>query len=509
MGSGNWNDISHWSDTDNGSGGFSVPTAADNVYFTSNSFSAGSATVTIDADASCFDIDWTGATNNPVLAGTFSLSISGSATFISTMSVALTGTMIFVRATGTASFYGAGLTFGNVTFPQLDVYNIYGNNTFNTLTIGAGTFIYFEEGSTQTFTNLTANGLSARPISFLSTNGSNAYTLSCSTGIITVVYCTINCCIATGGAIFNAYASTGTGTTGWNFLLPEEGSSEATVVISVEGLGMKTLYDGSSTAIVSIVPEGAVFTYKQGNAESTIIITPQSLGAKQANNASESSVIVTSDSSGIKVSLGDSESAVTISAEGSSLIIRQGDNESEIFISGEGQGTKSTTGQNDIAVAVLAEGMRVFKQLYPILSLTEYPIKLSYIDYPIAMSVTEYPIEMSCTDYPISLSFAEYPIKMEVLGVPKAGSTTTLRGEFPDTAGNLSSLTNVTVKIYDPGRTLLATLTGASVTLVSTGIYTAEYLVPETTLGQFTYEFSGTLGTKTIKDRGSFDSIWK
>jgi hypothetical protein len=119
--------------------------------------------------------------------------------------------------------------------------------------------------------------------------------------------------------------------------------------------------------------------------------------------------------------------------------------------------------------------------------------------YPI-LTVTEYPIEMSVT---------EYPIKMEVLGMPKAGSTITLKGTFPDSAGNLTLLADVAVKVYGPGRVLLTTISGASVTEVSTGIYTAEYTIPADKLGQFEFEFSGTLGNKTIIGRSSFDSIWK
>jgi hypothetical protein len=119
--------------------------------------------------------------------------------------------------------------------------------------------------------------------------------------------------------------------------------------------------------------------------------------------------------------------------------------------------------------------------------------------YPI-LTVTEYPIEMSVT---------EYPIVLEVLGMPKAGSTITLKGTFPDSAGNLTLLADVTVKVYGPGRTLLTTISGASVTEVSTGIYTAEYTIPADKTGQFDYEFSGTLGSKTIVGRSSFDSIWK
>ena len=114
--------------------------------------------------------------------------------------------------------------------------------------------------------------------------------------------------------------------------------------------------------------------------------------------------------------------------------------------------------------------------------------------------------DLTYTEYPIEMTVTEYPIIMEVVGVPKAGSTITLRGEFPDSAGILSLLADVTVKIYGPGKTLLSTLTPAE---VSIGIYSTEYTIPETIWGQFDYEFSGVIGSKTIEDRSSFDSNWK
>jgi hypothetical protein len=129
-----------------------------------------------------------------------------------------------------------------------------------------------------------------------------------------------------------------------------------------------------------------------------------------------------------------------------------------------------------------------YKQLYP---------ELSYTEYPIEMTVAEYPIEMTIT---------EYPIELEVLGMPITGSTITLRGEFPDSAGNLTLLADVTVKIYKGG-ILLDTLSGAEITEVSTGIYTADYTIPSSSTGQYEYEFSGTIGSRTILDRSMFDAV--
>jgi hypothetical protein len=114
---------------------------------------------------------------------------------------------------------------------------------------------------------------------------------------------------------------------------------------------------------------------------------------------------------------------------------------------------------------------------------------------------------LSVTEYPVAMSYTEYPIIMEVMGMPKAGSTITLVGTFPTSAGNLAQLEDVTVKIYGPGKTLLETIT--NVTLVSTGVYSVDYTIPVDKIGQFDFEFSGTLGSKTIIGRSSFESIWK
>jgi hypothetical protein len=74
--SGNWNadDTTHWSDTDGGDGGFSVPTSSDNVIFNANS-GAGSYSVTVAADVSCLNIDFT----NPI-SGVLTFDPSGNRT---------------------------------------------------------------------------------------------------------------------------------------------------------------------------------------------------------------------------------------------------------------------------------------------------------------------------------------------------------------------------------------------------------------------------------------------
>lgn len=87
-GSGNWSDYAnHWATTSGGSTFHtSVPGVDGNVFFDANSFNAASQSVTVDEEADCLDMDWTGATNFPtIIADGHDLNIYGSLTLISDM----------------------------------------------------------------------------------------------------------------------------------------------------------------------------------------------------------------------------------------------------------------------------------------------------------------------------------------------------------------------------------------------------------------------------------------
>ena len=117
---GNWSDsLNHWSASDGGAANASKPTSSDNVFFTSNSFTIGSQSVTVDESANCLDMDWTGATDTPTFAGTSTLNIYGSLTFIVGMTHTYWGVITF-RATSmghtitTAQKVGSSMTFDGV-----------------------------------------------------------------------------------------------------------------------------------------------------------------------------------------------------------------------------------------------------------------------------------------------------------------------------------------------------------------------------------------------------------
>jgi len=99
-GTGNWNDYaSHWATT-SGGGTYhtQAPTSDDNVYFDGSSFTAASQKVTVDVDAVCRDMDWTGALHDPEFArdaSTRTLSIHGSLTLIEDMNFNFLGSVYF------------------------------------------------------------------------------------------------------------------------------------------------------------------------------------------------------------------------------------------------------------------------------------------------------------------------------------------------------------------------------------------------------------------------------
>jgi hypothetical protein len=160
----------------------------------------------------------------------------------------------------------------------------------------------------------------------------------------------------------------------------------------------------------------------------------------------------------------------------------------------------------DIVFSLWGKLVQKYKPLFPRLSYTEYPVKLDYTEYRAKLDCTEYVVDLSLVTYAVAMTFIEYLVEMEMIGLPYCGSTITLKGTFPDSAGDLEQLDDVVCKVYGPGNNLLETLTAVE---VSTGIYTADYTIPEGMTGQFDYEFSGTLGNKTIVGRSSFESVWR
>lgn len=112
-GSGNWNDVNHWSASSGGSTCSCIPTSADNVFFDANSFTSASKAVNINVSASCKSMDWTGSTSSATMTGTSDLNVYGSFTLVSTMNNSFTGILRFKSIVGGNTITSAGKTFTN------------------------------------------------------------------------------------------------------------------------------------------------------------------------------------------------------------------------------------------------------------------------------------------------------------------------------------------------------------------------------------------------------------
>lgn len=86
---GNWNDPDHWSYTSGGLPAGCFPFQDNNVFFDANSFSMPGQSVTIDSNAYCMDMDWTGVTSSPTLTmpAQTGIYIFGSLTFNPVMNI--------------------------------------------------------------------------------------------------------------------------------------------------------------------------------------------------------------------------------------------------------------------------------------------------------------------------------------------------------------------------------------------------------------------------------------
>ncbi|MFA5396057.1 MAG: hypothetical protein WC346_08630, partial [Methanogenium sp.] len=191
-GTGNWDasTTTNWSDSDGGSGGFSVPTSSDNVYFTANS---GGGICTVTVNVSCNDLDFTGYTGTFAGSSSRYLYVYGSLTMDSTMTRTYAG-RIYLEATtsgktltfnglvmkndvyfngvggewtiqdewnNTSGFSGGDITLNNGTLISNDqtitcAYFASSNSNVRTLTLGSSTIncYYWNFG---TITNLTFN----------------------------------------------------------------------------------------------------------------------------------------------------------------------------------------------------------------------------------------------------------------------------------------------------------------------------------------------------------------
>lgn len=120
---GNWSDVSHWATTSGGSTFHTSPPGPDDdVFFDSNSFTTTDQVVTVDMWGECKNMDWTGVSNMPDLAGNNYLDIYGSLKMSPDITCSHTGIMGFLSDTtgNTIDFADLTLNFEYIEFLDVD-----------------------------------------------------------------------------------------------------------------------------------------------------------------------------------------------------------------------------------------------------------------------------------------------------------------------------------------------------------------------------------------------------
>ena len=184
LGTGTWDATNtvNWSDTSGGSGGFSVPTATDNVFFDANSnVGTGAFTVTMaNTPRVCNDFLASGLDGTMTLAGTsVGLTVSGSLTFQATnFSRTYTGTTTF-NATTT----GKTVTTNGVAFSGPVIFNGVGGGWTLGSAFSCGTNnLSLTNG---TFDTSSSGNYSVTSAAFLSSN-SNTRTINLNASTVTL-----------------------------------------------------------------------------------------------------------------------------------------------------------------------------------------------------------------------------------------------------------------------------------------------------------------------------------
>jgi hypothetical protein len=219
LGTGTWDSTSttNWSDTSGGTGGFSVPTASDNVFFDANSnVGAGAFTVTMaNTPRVCNDFTASGLDGVMTLAGTvIGLTVSGSLTFQATnFTRSYSGVTTFNATTTGKTVTTNGVAFGAaVTFDGVGGGWTLGSAltaTSQTITVTNGTFDTSSSGNYAISCNQIASSNSnIRTInlnaSTISLNSNAAVTFTTSTNLTfnagtSLITCANSSAIINGG----------------------------------------------------------------------------------------------------------------------------------------------------------------------------------------------------------------------------------------------------------------------------------------------------------------------
>lgn len=242
-GSDNWNTTAgtKWAATSGGTGGETVPTASDNVYFDANS---GAVTVTCTAANACANLSFTSGAGDftGTFAGATALNISGGLVLSSGMTRTYTGTMTF---NGTGSF--TINTNGKALDNALTFNNAAGTWTFaGAVTTGASRTVNLTAGTldlagyTLTCGIVSTSNSNVRTFAFGATgeavllgNGAAIWTSSTAT----------NFTITGNKVVRSTYSgSTGTRTINFGNALPAEYTCSVYVSAGTDTLSLQTRY---------------------------------------------------------------------------------------------------------------------------------------------------------------------------------------------------------------------------------------------------------------------------
>jgi len=163
-GTGNWSDTLHWSSEIGG-----LPSKSDNVFFNANSFTAENQALMVDAEAECFNIDWTGVTYMPAFGGIEDIHIYGLLKLSKKMDVTFEGNIYFDGDIGEHNISSAGNNLNS------DIY-FNGSGSWNisdSLNIGINN-IYLNNGSLNTM----GNPINCGSFYSTSTNSKTLYLIS-------------------------------------------------------------------------------------------------------------------------------------------------------------------------------------------------------------------------------------------------------------------------------------------------------------------------------------------
>lgn len=196
------------------------------ILFSDGIFNASNKNVT----CTIFSSTYSTARTITMGSGTWTLTGGGTVWDIAGANLTLNSNTSTIKIIGSfdALFKGNGSTYYNI-WNSLDfgsVLTIDGANTFNDIKFDLDSTTFFTASQTQTVVSLTSLGTLGHEAILTETTGTSTWTISKSSGTVTLNYAKLSRSTATGGATFNATHSVDQGNnSGWNFIAENSGGS--------------------------------------------------------------------------------------------------------------------------------------------------------------------------------------------------------------------------------------------------------------------------------------------